>query len=195
MAPTPVLQAILSRACDANDAHAREAAFAELLRLVSIFVRAGMGDRLRDHRESIDVCQSVAKSFVEDFSGGRLSFPNEAALASYLQRVVRSKLAELGRRDATAKRGGGARQQMTDSLGSAGGIHPHADTTSASDEAEIAELLHRIRDQLTPFDREIIHMRRQGLEWGIIARQLGKDSASLRQHWARLQKRISDQLE
>jgi len=194
MAQSSVLQAILSRACDASNGPAREAAFAELLRLVSIFVRAGMGHRLRDHRESMDVCQSVARSFVEDFAGGRLSFPNESALAAYLQRVVRNKLAELGRHDATVKRGGGRRPLAVDSGGADGGVNPAAHSPTASEEAAAAELLSQIEQELTESDRTLIQMRRQGLEWDQIASQLGKDSATLRQRWARLQKRIGDRL-
>jgi hypothetical protein len=91
----------------AADGVQRERAYAELLRLVSIFVRVRMGSRLRDHRESMDVCQSIAKSFVDDAAQGRLTFESPAALTAYLQRVVQTKLAELSRHDTALKRGGG----------------------------------------------------------------------------------------
>jgi DNA-binding NarL/FixJ family response regulator len=103
--PGGALTPLLRRASGedaAADPAAREAAFDELLRLVMIAVRAGMGRRLRDHRESADIGQSVARSFVDDFEHGRVAFTTEAELAAYLQRVVRSKLADLARRAALA---------------------------------------------------------------------------------------------
>ena len=63
--PSP-LSGLLKAVADHSDPGARDAAFAELLRLVGIYVRAGMGRGLRARRESMDVCQSVAKSFIDD---------------------------------------------------------------------------------------------------------------------------------
>ena len=103
--PGPDLQALVADAA-AADPVARDRAFTEFLRLISIFVRVRMGNRLRDHRESADVCQSIAKSFVDDAARGLLKFDSPAALNAYLQQVVRSKLAELHRHDTADKRGG-----------------------------------------------------------------------------------------
>lgn len=91
-----------------GDERAGDQAFREVSRLLTIFVRAGMGHRLRDHRESADVCQSIARSFIEDHAAGAVKFENEAALVGYLKTVVRSKLAMLARHDGAMKRGGGA---------------------------------------------------------------------------------------
>jgi len=72
-----------------------------------IYIRAGMGRRLRDHRESVDVCQSVAKSFIEDFETGRINFDTEAQLtgttvhgcrcldAAHMESVVRDLRIEI----------------------------------------------------------------------------------------------------
>lgn len=190
------LHALLTKACDPDDAAGRERAFQELLRLLAIYVRGAMGTALRDHRESMDVCQSIARSFVEDFAGGKLRFENEQALAGYLQQVVRSKLAALARHDGAAKRGGGLSAVpigASDSCGS--GFVPPAPDPTASTSAGDRESARRIFETLSQEEQTLVRLRRSGLEWEHIARELGKDAATLRQQFSRLQRRISDQIE
>lgn len=190
------LKALLTRACGGGDAagdpRAREAAFEELLRLVMISIRAGMGRRLRDHRESADVCQSVAKSFVDDYEAGRVRFETEAQLAAYLQRVVRSKLADLARHDVAAKRGGGARAGEQ----SVGEV-PDAAAAGASAALRADEAHDRVMRGLTEPEQVLIRLRAQGLSWEQIAAVLDRDAAALRQQFSRIQRRLgrSDEAE
>jgi RNA polymerase sigma factor (sigma-70 family) len=171
------------------DGAARDRAYTELLRLVAIFVRVRMGgaggpDRLRDHRESADVCQSIAKSFVDDAARGMLRFDSQAALHGYLQQVVRSKLAELARHDGAAKRGG------RDAGPSADPELAEADDPSASIRALSKEELERVMAGLTPDEGQVVLLRRQGLEWKEIAGVLGVSEEALRQRWSRVRKRL-----
>lgn len=183
------LKALLTRACGGGDAagdpRAREAAFEELLRLVMISIRAGMGRKLRDHRESADVCQSVAKSFVDDYEAGRVKFDSEAQLAAYLQRVVRSKLADLARHDVAAKRGAGARAVDQ----SVGDLHDAA-AAGASAVLRTDEAQRRLFSQLTEPEQVLVRLRAQGLGWEQIAAVLNKDAAALRQQFSRIQRRL-----
>ena len=182
------LSGLLKAAANPTDPRARDAAFSELLRLVGIYVRAGMGRALRDRRESLDVCQSVAKSFVDDMAAGKLQFDNEAAVAGYLQKVVKSKLAELAREDRAQKRGGGLAPQALHESGI------EADDASALDRLAQDEQWQRVMDALSDHERALIALRRRGLEWPQIAEQLGRDPAALRQQFSRLQKRVTDDL-
>ncbi len=182
------LSGLLKAAANPTDPRARDAAFSELLRLVGIYVRAGMGRALRDRRESLDVCQSVAKSFVDDMAAGKLQFDNEAAVAGYLQKVVKSKLAELAREDRAQKRGGGLGPQALHESGI------EADDASALDRLAQDEQWQRVMDALSDHERALIALRRRGLEWPQIAEQLGRDPAALRQQFSRLQKRVTDDL-
>lgn len=195
------LQSLLGRACGnagggsgAVDPRDREAAFEELLRLVMIYIRAGMGRRLRDHRESSDVCQSIAKSFVSDFALGKLRFETEAQLAAYLQRVVQSKLADLARSDAAAKRGGGARALPLDATGVDGGAGVGAAATPAGEGASADlrrdEAYERVIADLSEDEQAVVRLRKQGQSWEQIARILGKDAAALRQQFSRAQRRL-----
>jgi hypothetical protein len=181
----PDLQALVADA-NAADPTARERAYAELMRLVSLFVRARMGHRLRDHRESADVVQSIAKSFIDDAARGMLRFDSPAAFAAYLQQVVKTKLAELHRHDTAEKRGGGD------------AVHGHepdlaeADDASASVRAMSGEMLDRVLAELSPDEADLVRLRRRGLEWSAIAHATGESEPALRKRWSRLQSRITD---
>jgi RNA polymerase sigma factor (sigma-70 family) len=196
------LRGLLSTACGQSaadgvvvDSARREAAFEELLRLVMIYIRAGMGRRLRDHRESMDVCQSVATSFIEDFETGRINFETEAQLAAYLQRVVQHKLADLARADAALKRGGGAQVGRLDAQGDVVGQPTAREADAASADIRRDEALALLLATLSEEDQVLVRMRRQGLSWEQIAQSLGRESAALRQHFSRIQKRLGQSFE
>lgn len=187
------LHTLLSQA-RAGDERSRERAFGELLRLLTVFVRAGMGRRLRDHRESDDVCQSIARSFIEDHGTGKVAFESEGALVAYLKTVVRSKLAMLARHDGALKRG-------ADALGSVGGDldgEPAACGEAACDgevELRTREALALMHDRLSPDDQELTRLRLGGMEWAQIAQRLGREPAAVRKQWSRLVERVAAELE
>lgn len=167
---------------------ARELAYAELLRLLTMFVRAGMGPRLRSRRESLDVCQSIARSFVEDHQHGAVRFESEAALVAYLKTVVNTKLALLARHDGAHKRGGGAV-----ALPFADDRHTGPAGRPAPAEALLArEALDSVESRMAPDDLEIARLRLQGMDWNQIAQRLGRDPAALRQRWSRLSRSLAD---
>ncbi|HYD00638.1 MAG TPA: hypothetical protein VEB22_05375 [Phycisphaerales bacterium] len=174
---------------DANaPAERRERAFAELSRLVQVFVRARMGASVRaggGGRESIDICQSVAKSFVHDAGRGRLAFENEAALMAYLKTVVRTKLAEAKRRDDARVKAQGGSMVMETSDGSKGGSTPSVDVATG-------QAIDAAWEGLSDGDRELVRLRRAGMEWGVIAAQLGQSEVALRKRWSRLQARAEE---
>jgi hypothetical protein len=173
-------------------AERRERAFAELSRLVTVFVRARMGPSVRaggGGRESIDICQSVAKSFVEDAGRGKLAFENEAALMAYLKTVVKTKLAEAKRRDEAriSAAGGSIVMDAADgsSVGSKGGATPSVDVA-------MGQAIDAAWEGLSDEDREVARLRRAGMEWGLIAAQLGQSEAALRKRFSRLQEKVRD---
>ncbi len=182
MPQTSALDAFLGEAAEGPRA---ERAYLELLRFVRIVVRAEMGRRLRDHRESADVCQSIAKSFVDDLRGGRLRFENERALAAYLRLAVRNKLAELARRDRALKRGGGA--EPTE------GVHEAAAPHEDSEQPRLSrEEWARLRDLLGEEERRLAELRMRGLEWEVIGAELGVSAAVARQRFSRMARRLRE---
>lgn len=173
----------------------RDQAFNELVRLLMIMVRARMSPKLRASRESVDVCQSVAKSFVHDWQAGRIQFENQAALAGYLQTIVRNKLADLSRKDTAQRRGGGDTPIAIDDVCGVPADAISAGGPGASTIAEAGELKERLMDTITPEEHRLIDLRRRGLEWSQIADMTGESSAALRKRWSRLQDRIGEKLD
>lgn len=177
MSEPAAFSAFLAQAAH-GDLAQRDRAYAELLRWVRIVVRAEMGRRLRDQRESVDVCQSIARSFVDDYQSGRVRFESEHALAAYLRVAVRSKLAELARRDDALKRGAGARPvPMHEAPEPAGERDPPLPA---------AEAWARLRASLPDDDRHLVELRMRGLDWATIAEQLGTSEAAARQRFSRV---------
>lgn len=193
MSDSGKLAALLARACGkAGPSAERERAFEEVLRLLTIFVRSSIGSGLRRNRESVDICQSVAKSLVMDLRDGKLEFENEAALIGYLQTVVRTKLAEVARHDRALKRGGAS---------APGGAHASAAIpvdfvsdrgATASKGALEAEAFAHAMEQLSADEQELVRLRKAGLEWEQISGRLGRTSAALRKEWSRMQERLRD---
>lgn len=192
MAATPGLDHLLQNA-SAMTGTDRERAFQEVIRLLVILVRARMDARMRARHESMDVCQSVAKSFVEDWQAGKVRFENEAALAGYLKTVVKNKLVDLSRHDGAARRGGGEQPLTID--------HPDAPEpsaprgTTASRDAINLELFDRIMEQFSEPERRLIDLRRRGLEWEQIAALVGEGADVLRKRWSRMQARVMNEVE
>jgi hypothetical protein len=202
MESTGKLGALLARACGKDSpstgtggvgppsAAERERAFEEILRLLSIFVRSSIGTGLRRTRESVDICQSVAKSLVMDLRDGKLEFENEAALVGYLQTVVRTKLAEAARHDRAVKRGGaanpgGAHASAAIPVEFAGASDPTASANAIEAEAYAAAM-----SQLSESEQDLVRLRKAGLEWDQISARLGRSSAALRKEWSRMQERM-----
>ncbi|HLO42166.1 MAG TPA: ECF-type sigma factor [Phycisphaerales bacterium] len=192
MAHAGKLTALLTAARQDGDPAARERAFSELLRLLTIFVRAGMGESLRRHRESVDICQSVAKSFVSDLRDGRLEFPTEAALVAYLQQVVRTKLAQAARHDRAQKRGGGVVVHGLEAHPADSGLCEQLAGHEPSGSAHLAgkEYAAQMAIELSGEDQELIRLRQSGLSWDEIALRLEKTPAAVRKSWSRLQQRL-----
>lgn len=175
------LHELLARA-SSGDGVARERAFEELLRLLMIFVRSSMGRAIRDHRESDDVCQSIARSFVEDHALGKVGFGSEAEVIGYLKTVVRTKMAELARHDRAGKRGGEASPfPLHEAIDQ--DLPPDADEGM---DARTRELILRTVETLPDDDQELVRMRLAGLAWEQIASVRGGDPAALRKRWSRL---------
>jgi RNA polymerase sigma factor (sigma-70 family) len=188
------LSALLAQACGQADDVARERAFEELLRLVLIFVRSSMGSGLRRNRESVDICQTIAKSFVGDLREGKVTFASEGALVSYLQTVVRTKLAEAARHDRALKRGGEFAAirlgQHDDEV-----IDPASDDPTASTQAMGDEQFERVLSRLSEEEMDLVRLRRAGLSWDQIGARTGRGTAAVRQAWSRLHKRLLESME
>ena len=183
------LHSLLARA-ESGDPRVSENAYAELLRIVRLLVRSGMGVKLRNHRDSGDVCQSIARSFVQDHRAQSIKFNSEGELVGYLKTVVRSKLATLARSDGATKRGGGATAlpYHDDSIGS-----EFTSPGEASATIRTTDAMQVVQNCLSEDDLEIARLRLGGLDWEQIAERMGQDSQALRKRWSRLVARLASE--
>jgi len=182
------LHQLLSAACQ-DGPDTEQAAFVELLRIVRMLVRSGMGQRLRDFRDSADVCQSIARSFIVDHREGALSFASDKQLVAYLRTVVQSKLASLARSDQALKRGGSTNRNVGSSIDITQFAAPDRRLDPA-DSSLREEASSQVNAALTEDDRELARLRLQGLDWNQIAEQLQQDPQVLRKRWSRLIERL-----
>ena len=182
MARESRLGALLQAAAQDQDAEERERAYEELSRLLMILARAAMSRRARNNRDSIDICQSVARSFVAEIRGGQVAFDSEAALIAYLRRAVHSKLADLARRDGAAKRTAPDPELLQRIRAQ------DRDESSPSSIITLEEEAARMRENLGEDDRQLVDLRRRGVSWTVIAEQLSISPEAARKRWSRLQK-------
>ena len=173
-----------------TETEAEDAAFTELVRLVRLLVRSGMGRKLRNHRDSADVCQSIARSFIEDHQTSAINFSSEQQLVTYLRTVVRFKLASLARTDNALKRGGKDQHaEFDDARVLMTGAKDQPDPLAPEMNAEAAG---QIDKALTDDDRELARLRLRGMDWDQIGAHLGQDPQSIRKRWSRLLTRLGD---
>lgn len=195
MAGTDQLSALLEEARGGADGARRDAAYDELVRLLTSLVRARLSQQLRQRRESMDVCQSLARSFVVDLRDGKLQFDNRAALVGYLRKVVENKMIDLSRQDRAAKRGAGAAHvPIGPAETGAPAVDPGAGAPGPGTIAVEHELKDAVLARLSPDDRTLITLRQRGLEWDDIAAHLGVAAPVLRKRWSRLQQSIREAL-
>ncbi|MBX3378405.1 MAG: hypothetical protein KF678_15535 [Phycisphaeraceae bacterium] len=144
--------------------------------------RGLMRGRDRDHRESMDIAQSLAKDLIAGDSGFRQLDP--ASQRRFLQIAIRNKLAAKARGDGAQKRGGAAvdSPQSVDGLGVA--ASRPGPGTLACERAE----LHAMReglDQLDPETRSVLKLHLDGVPHDVIAQLFETTDTAVRQRFVR----------
>lgn len=170
-----------------------QAAF-ELVRCYEPLIRRQIRLHLEDQRlsrlfDSMDVCQSVLKSFFFRTAAGEYDLESAEQLQRLLVRMARNKLASAARHQHSQRRdnrraAGGAKQLE--------GIA--ADTPSPSQVVAGRELLERFRQSLNDEERQVVELRSQGLAWADIAATLGGTAQARRMQLARAVERVAREL-
>jgi RNA polymerase sigma factor (sigma-70 family) len=169
-------------------------AAAELVRRYEPAIRRAVRFRLADAQlrsqlDSMDICQSVLKSFFIRAASGQYELETPEQLLGLLGAMARRKLISEARRQRTQRRGG---SQVT-----AGGQDQQAFVDpGAGPGAEVAarDLLQEIRRRLSPDDRSLLDLRSQGHDWPAVAAELGGNAGSLRKRLSRALDRVAEEL-
>jgi RNA polymerase sigma-70 factor (ECF subfamily) len=139
--------------------------------------------------ESADVCQSVLGSFFVRVAAGQYDLASPDDLVRLLTTMARHKLTSQVRRERAARRDR-ARTTPAD----AGDERLADPEPSPSQAAAAAELLEEVGRRLSPDERRLMGLRRQGLDWAAIAAEVGDTPALLRKRLSRALDRVTRDL-
>jgi RNA polymerase sigma-70 factor (ECF subfamily) len=170
-----------------------QAAAGELVRRYEPTIRRTIRVRLRDQRlgrllDSMDICQSVLGSFFVRAALGQYELDEPEQLLKLLTRMARNKLANqvhhqrAGRRDYRRVVG-----EIEDKPVAAAGSSP-------SELVAGQELLQEAGRRLSTEERQLLDLRREGLEWQEIARRLDGNADALRMRLGRAIDRVAQEL-
>lgn len=169
-------------------------AAAEVVRLYEPAIRRAVRFRLADAHlrsqlDSIDICQSVLRSFFVRAASGQYDLETPEQLLGLLATMARRKLISESRRQRSQRRGG----HYTTASGQ--DVQVFADPSArAPEEVEARDLLQEVRRRLTADERELLDLRNQGHDWGEIAVQLGGTAGALRKKLTRAINRVACEL-
>lgn len=171
-----------------------EAAAAEVVALYESEMRRAIRVRLTDPRlrrvvDSADICQSVFANFFTRAQFGEFDLEQSGDLTALLLTMARNKLLDQFRRMRAGKRD--QRRDATDSalLGQV--------AESGDGPAELVarrDLLHVVRQRLSPDEQRIADLRMTGLDWSAVARECGSTAEAVRKQFTRALDRVAEEL-
>ncbi|MCA9130594.1 MAG: sigma-70 family RNA polymerase sigma factor [Planctomycetales bacterium] len=140
--------------------------------------------RLRRVLDSGDVCQSVLASFFVRAAAGQFDLENPHALLKLLVSMARKKSAEAARRHYQQRR------DVRRHSAPAEFDQPDGQLETPSQMVACQEILDRVNELLSPQEKQILDMRREGGSWQEIANRLGGTADGRRVQVARLMDRV-----
>jgi RNA polymerase sigma factor (sigma-70 family) len=171
-----------------------EAAAAELVRSFEPAIREAIRSRLTNAHlqpllDSMDICQSVLKSFFVRAAAGSYDLDEPEDLEKLLADMARKKLIDQVRKHRAARRNLG----RVEAQGLEG--RELADPSpSPSQVASARDLLAEALRRLSPEERQLAELRNQGLDWKAIAARLGGTPQARRKQLARALDRVEHEL-
>jgi RNA polymerase sigma factor (sigma-70 family) len=170
-----------------------ELALQELINRYAPVIRLEARMRLRSPHlravlDSMDICQSVLKSFFLRAAAGQFTIDRPEDLRRLLVQMACNKSLEAARREYAQRRD--VRRSVT--LGDeahqvAGGVDPVS-------EVEWRELLLRGREMLSPEERKLAEWRAAGWTWDEIGAELNRTPDQVRMQLTRAQTRVAQAL-
>jgi RNA polymerase sigma-70 factor (ECF subfamily) len=165
-------------------------ALEELVQLYTPVIRLEARMRLRSARvravlDSMDICQSVLKSFFMRAAAGQFDIDRPEDLRKLLVKMACNKSLEAARKEYAEKR------DIRRSVSLGDEAHQVVGSEDPVGEAEWQELLLRGRQMLSLEERQIADQRAAGRSWEEIAADLGGTADGLRMQLARAQNRVA----
>jgi DNA-directed RNA polymerase specialized sigma24 family protein len=169
-------------------------AAAELVRRYEPAIRLEVRMRLSDPRlgrlfDSMDVCQSVLKSFFVRTAAGQYDLDEPGQLLRLLVVMARNKLALRARHEGRQRRNYRRVEVATDDRVEVAKVGPSPSEVMAG-----RELLQEVRQRLTEEERCLADLRGQGRAWKEIAAELGGTAGARRKQFERAVDRVAREL-
>jgi RNA polymerase sigma-70 factor (ECF subfamily) len=197
MTPGPIELMAQARAGQAEALGELCALYRNYLRIMA---QAGLGPKLRHHVDLSDVVQETLVEVVRQFP--RFTGETEGALTGWLRRLMSEKLADLGRYNGRAKRGGGVLPLALDAPREIGPMDDPGDyievrmadvlavsQATPSEDASRRELVLRVADALRQMPRPeadvLLLYHAEGESFTAIGSRLGMSRKAVRRIWAR----------
>jgi RNA polymerase sigma-70 factor (ECF subfamily) len=169
-------------------------AAAELVRRYEPAIRRAVRVRLANARlgnlfESMDICQSVLRSFFVRAASSQYDLETPEQVLRLLTAMARNKLASHARKQYSLRRD----QRRASLIGDQGSqLVAAVDSPSAAIVA--SDLQQEVRRRLAPDEWHLLDLRNQGREWAAIAAQIGGQPETLRKKLARAIDRVVGEL-
>jgi RNA polymerase sigma factor (sigma-70 family) len=167
----------------------------ELVRRYEPAIRRAVRFRLADSQlsrlfDSMDICQSVMASFFVRTAAGQFDIEQPEQLVKLLGAMARNKLAHQARAQ--------LRQRRDCRRLDSGGLNEEKivdDDSTPSQQVAGRDLLQQAQRLLSAEERELVELRKDGLEWAAIAERKGGTPEALRKKLGRAVERVAHQLE
>ena len=189
MAEDPTFDELIGRV-RAGDQHAA----ADLVKLYEPEIRRAVHYRLADARlgtllDSMDICQSVLKSFFVRAASCQFDLETPEQVLKLLTAMARNKLASQARRQHAQRRD----NRRAGAIGDEGSwLVASGDSPSAA--IVVRDLQQEVRRRLAPDEWQLLELRNQGHDWAEIAAQAGGLAGALRKKLARAIDRVINEL-
>src|SRR5437763_1686749 len=172
-----------------------EAAAEELVRRYEPLVRRAVRIRLEAGRlgrlfDSMDVCQSVLRSFFVRTAAGEYDLERPDQLIRLLVAMAQNKLASEARRQHQQKRDQRRAEEGDEAL-----LEVPATDPSPSRVVANQDLLAEVRRRLTDDERLLADLRSQGLTWEEVAARAGGTAHARRVQFSRTLDRVTRELQ
>jgi RNA polymerase sigma-70 factor (ECF subfamily) len=172
-----------------------EQAAAEMVRRYEPLIRREIRFQLEDRRlsrlfDSMDICQSVLKSFFFRTAAGKYDLDTPEQLQRLLVTMARNKLASAARSQYRRRRD----QRRITAAGEEQLKGVADDEPTPSEVVAGKELLERFRQALNEEERQLADLRAEGLAWADIAARLGGTAQARRMQLARAVERVAREL-
>ena len=169
-------------------------AAAELVRRYEPAIRRAVRFRLADARlgnlfDSMDISQSVLRSFFVRAASGQFSLETPGQVLKLLTAMARNKLASQARKQRSLRRD--MRRASPIAEGASRLVAPGDSPSTAM---VVLDLQREVRRRLAPDEWQLLDLKNQGHDWATIAARVGGNAESLRKKLARAIDRVVNEL-